>query len=113
MAKKKPAHTRIELIAIVMVLIAVTLAAIAIPRMSRNSAAARTMACQTNAAMMNTQIEAYYSQNDVWPTDLNAVTADSNYFPKGTPSCPTGGTYSIDVTNHRVSCNIHGHQPKN
>ena len=41
MTKKRNAHTRVELIAIVMIVAAVTLAAIAIPRMSRNSAAAR------------------------------------------------------------------------
>ncbi|MBN1392531.1 MAG: hypothetical protein JW947_06990 [Sedimentisphaerales bacterium] len=113
MVKKRPAYTRIELIALVMVIAAVTLAAIAIPRMSRNSAAARAMACQTNVAMMNTQIEAYYSQNDVWPTNLAVITADTNYFPKGAPSCPAGGKYLIDGITHRVSCNIHGHQSKN
>jgi competence protein ComGC len=113
MIKKRSAYTRIELIALVMAVAAVTLAAIALPRMSRNSAAAKAMACQTNVAMMNTQIEAYYSQNDVWPTNLAPITADTNYFPKGTPSCPGGGRYSIDTITHRVSCNIHGHQPKN
>jgi competence protein ComGC len=109
MTKKRNAHTRVELIVIVMILAAVTLAAIAIPRMSRNSAAAKARACQTNVAMINTQIEVYYSENSSWPAVLTDITNDPNYFPKGAPSCPAGGNYSIGGTNHRVSCSIHGH----
>jgi competence protein ComGC len=109
MTKKRNAHTRVELIAIVMIVAAVTLAAIAIPRMSRNSAAARTMACQTNVAMMNTQIEVYYSENSSWPAALTDITNDPNYFPKGAPACPAGGNYLMDGTTHRVSCSTHGH----
>lgn len=108
MTKKRTARTRIELIAIVMILVVVTVAAIAIPRMSRNSAAARTRACQTNVAMINTRIEAYYSENGSWPVTLRDVTKDSNYFPEGTPSCPAGGYYSIDNTTHHVYCSTHG-----
>ena len=108
MTKKSNAHTRVELIVIVVIVVAVTLAAIAIPRMSRNSAAARTRTCQTNVAMMDTQIEVYYSENSSWPAALTDITNDPNYFPKGAPTCPAGGNYSIDGTTHRVSCNIHG-----
>ena len=109
MTKKRNAHTRVELIVIVMIVAAVTLAAIAIPRMSRNSAAARTRTCQTNVAMMSTQLEVYYSENSSWPAALTDITNDPNYFPKGAPVCPAGGYYSIDDTTHRVSCNTHGH----
>jgi competence protein ComGC len=109
MTKKRTAHTRVELIAIVMILAAVTLAAIAIPRISRNSAAAKTRACQTNVAMINTQLEVYYSENSSWPAALTDVTNDPNYFPKGVPACPAGGNYSIDGTTHRVSCSAHGY----
>jgi competence protein ComGC len=109
MTKKRIARTRVELIAVVMVLAVVTLAAIAIPRMSRNSATARTKTCQTNVAMMNTQIELYYSENGSWPAALTDITSDPNYFPKGLPVCPAGGYYSIDDTTHRVSCSTHSH----
>ncbi len=109
MKKKRKARTRIELLAIVLILVAVTLVVITIPRMSRNSASAKTMACNTNIAMMNTRIEAYYSEYDVWPTDLEIITSDANYFPKGTLSCPAGGRYSIHDKTHRVSCSAHGH----
>jgi competence protein ComGC len=109
MTKKRIAYTRVELIAILMILAVVTLVAIAVPRMSRNSAAARTRTCRTNIATMNTQIEVYCSENNSWPAALTDITKDSNYFPKGLPECPAGGYYSIDDTTHRVSCSTHGH----
>jgi competence protein ComGC len=109
MTKKRNAHIRLELIVIVVILAAVTLAAIAIPRVSRNSAIAKTRACQTNIAMMNTQIEVYYSENSSWPAALTDITNDPNYFPKGAPACPAGGNYSMDGITHRVSCSTHGH----
>jgi competence protein ComGC len=108
MTKNRTAYTRVELLAIVMILAVVTLAAIAIPRMSRNSAAAKARACRTNVAMIDTQIEAYYSESSSWPTALANITNDANYFPNGAPVCPAGGNYSIDQTTHRVSCSIHG-----
>jgi competence protein ComGC len=110
MTKKRKARTQVELIAIVVIVVAVTLAAIAIPRMSRNSAAARTRTCQTNVGMMNTRIEAYYSENGSWPAAMTDITNDSNYFSNGAPACPAGGNYSIDGTTHRVSCDASGHQ---
>ena len=108
MTKKRTARTRVELLAIVMILVVVTLAAIAIPRISRNSAAARARTCRTNIATMDTQIEAYYSEKGSWPAAWGNFTRDSNYFPDGAPACPVGGYYSIDGTTHRVSCSIHG-----
>jgi competence protein ComGC len=77
--------------------------------MSRNSATAKARACQTNVALINTQIEVYYSENSSWPATLTDVTNDPNYFPKGAPSCPAGGNYSLNGMTHRVYCSIHGH----
>jgi type II secretory pathway pseudopilin PulG len=108
MMKKRTAYTRFELIAVVMILVVVILAVIAIPRMSRNSAAAKARTCRTNIATIDTQIEAYYSENGFWPAALTNITNDPNYFPDGAPVCPVGGYYSIDSTTHRVSCSIHG-----
>ncbi|MGA1979393.1 MAG: hypothetical protein ABSG99_02350 [Sedimentisphaerales bacterium] len=109
MTKKSKAHTLVELIVIVVIVAAATLAVIAISRMSRSSAATKTMACQTNVATMNTQIEVYYAENGSWPSALTDITNDPNYFPKGAPACPAGGTYSMNGTTHRVSCNAPGH----
>lgn len=99
--------TLIELLIVVIILGA--LAAIAIPRMSQSSDTAKSKACQTNLATMNTQVELYYAENSSWPA-LTDVTTDPNYFPDGAPACPTtGGTYSFYGTNHRVTCSVHGH----
>lgn len=98
--------TLIELLIVVIILGA--LAAIAIPRMSQSSDTAKTKACLTNIATMNTQIELYYSEDSSWPV-LNTLRNDPNYFPDGPPSCPSSGTYSMSDSTHRVSCSIHGH----
>lgn len=107
MTNKRNAHTQIETIAIIMTVVTVTLTVIAFPRMSRNSATARARACETNIAMINTQLEVYYSENNTWPAELTDITKNINYFPKGEPVCPSGGKYSINNSTHRVSCNIH------
>ena len=108
MTKNRNANTQIETIAIVMTVVVITLSVITFPRMARNSSNAKTKACQTNIAMLNTQLEVYYSENNSWPAALKDITNNPNYFSKGPPVCPSGGTYSIN-DNHRVSCSIHGH----
>jgi prepilin-type N-terminal cleavage/methylation domain-containing protein len=99
--------TLIELLIVVIILGA--LAAIAIPRMSQNSTTAKLRACQANQATINTQIEAYYSENEVWPDLDDDILGSTDYFPDGTPTCPSGGTYTMDANTHRVDCNASGH----
>jgi len=109
MTKKSKAYTLIELIVIVVITAAVILAVIVISRMSRNSAAGKTMACQANVATMNTHIEVYYAEKGSWPSALTDITNDTNCFPKGSFACPAGGIYSINSTTHRIFCNAPGH----
>jgi prepilin-type N-terminal cleavage/methylation domain-containing protein len=106
LSRNRKGLTLIELLIVVIILGA--LAAIAIPRMSQNSATARERACLANIATMNTQIEAYHSNSatGAWPVFADLV-ADANYFPDGAPQCPSTGTYSMDATTYRVHCNIH------
>ena len=104
--KGKKGLTLIELLIVVIVLGA--LAAIAIPRLSNSATNAKLRACQTNVDTMNTQIELYYTEHETWPT-LTAIVDDPNYFPDGAPACPSGGTYTLDGTTHRVSCDAAGH----
>ena len=105
--KNKRGLTLIELLIVVIILGA--LAAIAIPRMSQSADTAKSRACQTNRATMDTQVELYYAENSSWPA-LTTVTDDPNYFPDGAPACPsTGGTYQYYGSDHRVECTTHGH----
>lgn len=94
---------------LIVIVILGALAAIAIPRIITSSNTAKSNACATNINTINTQIELYYVNNDAWPTDINDVTASTAYFPDGEPTCPSGGTYTMDDTLHRVSCDATGH----
>jgi prepilin-type N-terminal cleavage/methylation domain-containing protein len=107
MMKGKKGLTLIELLVVVIVLGA--LAAIAIPRLSQSATTAKTRACQTNQDTMDTQIELYYSDYGSWPSTLETITEDVNYFPDGAPSCPADGEYTMSSDTHRVSCDATGH----
>lgn len=105
LSKNRKGLTLIELLVVVIILAA--LAAIAIPRMTQNTATAKQRACQANIATMNTQIEAYDANTGSYPTFASFV-LDGNYFPSGAPTCPSGGTYTMSASTYRVSCSIHG-----
>ena len=98
--------TLIEILFVV-ILIGV-LAAIAIPRIVTTAGTARQNACHSNIAIMNTQIEQYGLAVGSYPATLGAVADSTTYFPDGAPTCPTGGTYTMDGTTKRVSCSTHG-----
>jgi prepilin-type N-terminal cleavage/methylation domain-containing protein len=96
--------TLIELLIVILILGA--LAAIAIPRITASADNAKNNACATNIDLMNSQIEMYAANHDgTYPTALADVAGSTTYFPDGTPICPKGGTYTMDGTSHRVSCN--------
>jgi general secretion pathway protein G/type IV pilus assembly protein PilA len=107
----KKGFTLIELLVVIAIL--GILAAIAIPRITTSTATAKSNACATNRDVMNTQIEMYYSDNGSYPVSLTTVTNDPNYFPSGAPTCPGGGSYTMDSSTgthpYRVSCSIHGY----
>jgi type II secretion system protein G len=106
--RTKKGFTLVELMIVVLILGA--LAAIAIPRITGGAATAKANACKTNIDLINSQIELYYANNGEWPTNLQTITADANYFPDGEPVCPvTGSAYSNTLSNNRVDDSSHSH----
>ena len=106
--------TLIELLIVVIILGA--LAAIAIPRITTSSTTAKRNACQTNIATLNTSIEMWKMDKSTYLASVAALTADSNYFPDGTPSCPFNITnspptypYNMDATTYRIITSEHSH----
>lgn len=102
---KKKGFTLVELLIVVVILGA--LAAIAIPRITASTSTAKANACATNVDILNSQIELYRADNGGYPSSLGDVTTDPNYFPEGTPGCPSGGSYIMSGDPPRVSCSVH------
>lgn len=96
--------TLLEILFVVIVI--AILAAIAIGRITTTTATAKANACKANQAIMNTQIEQYRLDNGSWPASLATVTGSTTYFPDGAPTCPSGGTYTMDGTTYRVDCDV-------
>ncbi len=98
------AFTLVELLVVVLILGA--LAFIAVPRIATHSQNSKSTACDTTIDVINSQIEVYFVQEGKYPSTLADITDNPDYFPDGSPSCPLGGTYSLNAKK-RVTCN-HG-----
>ena len=112
--KYRNGFTLLEVL-LVVVIIGI-LAALIVPRFLRAREDAETKICKGNLTILNTQSEKYQADQGIpfsdpsvvpYPTYVELVT-NTNYFPDGPPSCPSGGTYSFDETTHRASCTVHG-----
>lgn len=105
--KSRKAVTLVELLIVVLILAA--LSAITIPRVTKSAENAREKACATNCAIMNNAIEMYAADNDGEYPDTDEamrkyIIDNPDYFPDGAPTCPLGGTYSMNPKTKRVSC---------
>lgn len=92
---------------IVVILIVGILAAIAIPRITYTSKAAKAEACNANAVLLNSQIDFYYMQVGTYPANLNTL-ASEDYI-DAVPACPFGTAYPYvyDTLRHRVTKHAH------
>ncbi len=100
--KKREGVTLIELLIVVLILAA--LSAIAIPRISQSANNAKQNACDTNIDVVNSAIEMYNADEGSYPSNLSDITDSKTYFPDGAPGCPLGGTYTMDGSTYRISC---------
>jgi len=96
--------TLVELLIVVLILGA--LAAIAVPRIIGGATTAKTNACHTNIALINTAMELYRANEDAYP-DLATLFADDDYFPDGEPVCPFGIAYALTSDSNRVDAADH------
>ena len=101
--------TLVELLIVVLILAA--LSTIAIPRISQSAATAKAKSCGANVDIINTAIEQYSADNNVWPAVLIDVTQNTTYFPGGEPECSiTDSTYPVALTaENRLDETGHSH----
>ncbi len=97
---QKKGFTLVE--SLIVVLIIGALAAIAVPRIGRSAANAKTHACNTNVNRINQQIELYLANTGDWPATLEDFLQNTVYFPDGPPECPCGAQYKWDKKKYRV-----------
>lgn len=98
--------TLVELMVVVLIL--GVLAAITLPRITEGSNRAKINACKTNIDIINKQIELYHAQTESWPPTLKWFLENHpGYFPDGSPRCPFGKAYIIDIDTHRVIGHTH------
>lgn len=97
--------TLVELLVVVLILGA--LAAIAVPRIARTSDRAKTNVCRMNVDIINRQIELYFATASQWPSSLNELLENDQYFPEGPLACPFNTPYEYSSQTHHVADHDH------
>ena len=93
--------TAAELLIIVLVLS--TIAAITAPRLGHSATLNGQMQCKSNIELLQSAVDLRSSQIGAFPSKLEQVTLNRDYFPAGSPKCPLGGTYMLK-SDHTVIC---------
>lgn len=84
------------------------LAAVVLPRLTSQGAAAKRAACHAQRGNLEVQAQLWHRNRSVWPSgDLSDLAADADYLPDGLPVCPVDGSaYQFDPATQCVT----GHQ---
>ncbi|NLV61932.1 MAG: prepilin-type N-terminal cleavage/methylation domain-containing protein [Clostridiaceae bacterium] len=90
----------------VVVVIIGVLVAIAIPVYNITTDRAERGACHANQRMIEGAASQYAMNTGKSINDVNDL---NEYFKNGTPTCPSGGTYTYDIEDGKVSCDAPGH----
>jgi prepilin-type N-terminal cleavage/methylation domain-containing protein len=90
----------------VVVVIIGVLVAIAIPVYNITTDRAERGACHANQRMIEGAASQYAMNTGKSINDVNDL---NEYFKNGTPTCPSGGTYTYDIEDGKVSCDKHDH----
>lgn len=113
----KKGFTLVELV-VVMAILAI-LAAIAVPKFTDQTAAAKKAACTANKRSIESALMLYYVDNDnSFPgeEELNKWTGEENplkdYGFEEMPKCPSDGDYTMDEDG-RVTCELHDEEDGN
>jgi len=82
------------------------IAAVVLPRIGRQGQMAKKNACHQYRADLNSAIERYYFDHNVWPSLSDVEHPD--YYSETIPTCPVDHTtYTLDSTTHRVAGHDH------
>jgi len=92
----------------IVVLIIGILLAIAVPNFIKARETSRTKSCIANLKQIDAAKEQWAMENKKTTTDTPAMTdlvGSANYL-KNTPSCPSGGTYTVNAVSTDPTCSI-------
>lgn len=93
----------------IVVLIIGILLAIAVPNFVRARESSRTKACISNLKQIDAAKEQWAMDNNKSNGDACEMTNLVPNYLKSTPSCPSGGTYTVGNVGANPTCNIAGH----
>lgn len=93
----------------IVVLIIGILLAIAVPNFVRARESSRTKACISNLKQIDAAKEQWAMDNNKSNGDACAMTDLVPNYLKSTPSCPSGGTYTVGDVGTNPTCSVAGH----
>lgn len=106
--RKKRGFTLVEIMVVVVIM--ATILAIAMPSFARARDNSKAKACQYNLKQIMCAKERWAMDNNRGPLDTPLMTelAIPGVYVKGTPQCPSGGTYTVGRLDELPTCSIGG-----